>query len=118
MEIDKIQTNILVLSRNRWGKTTLVKNLISKMPDYSCVILDTHEEYTGKQYIISPNKKYGPAVLTRFIKTVINEPKYRKKLIVIDDIDVYKPNRSDEFYNFLLCWIAVKKIIHIEILHI
>ncbi len=102
MQIDKEKTNVIVLSRNQWGKTTLVKNLIAEMPEKSCVIFDTHDEYFGNNDIISPNKIYNSSMLSKFIKTITTENKYRRKFVIIDDIDVYKPEKSTEFYNFCI----------------
>lgn len=102
MIIDKENTNIIILSRNQWGKTTLTKNLISKMPEKSCIILDTHDEYLGNNEIISPNKIYNASVLSKFINMITHDNKYRHKMVIIDDIDVYKPDKSTEFYNFCI----------------
>lgn len=103
MYIDRDETNIIVLSRNRWGKTTLVKNILAKLPAYSAIIMDTHNEYRIPQWTYNPHNVYGVMQLDRFIKYVTdNNKQFKHKLVVIDDIDVYKPTRSEQFYNYAI----------------
>jgi len=88
---------ICIFGQKESGKTTLVKNIIEKINKNKLIILDTEnsfKEFPIRTFTIRHNYK----TLDNFI---ITARKYYNFTLVLDDVDVYKPNKSKNFYDLL-----------------
>ncbi len=98
MEIVYNRDIILIVSRNQAGKTTLAKNLIEKIPKEDVIILDTQNSFQGYPNRLFPIR-HTPEVLNKFI---LKCRTFTNKMIVLDDVDVFKPRYANDFYDLVV----------------
>lgn len=93
-----IDINIDVLgffAPKHYGKTYLVKTIYKPVAS-KCIILDTNDEYDdfakAGADVVKP-KDFSPDELNEFI---LYARKYKNKVVIVDDIDMYHPQRAEE----------------------
>lgn len=88
----------LIASANQSGKSTLIKNIISKIPKEDALILDTQngfKEYPNRLFPIHHNAEIFDAFIIK-ARTLNN------KTIVLDDADLFNLKNSKQFIDLLI----------------
>ena len=98
MEFVRNRDLVFIFSQNQSGKTTLVKNIIENIDKNKVIVLDTQNSF--KDYPIRTfTIRHDYKILDKFIEI---SRKYYNMTLVFDDVDVYQPNKSKNFYDLLV----------------
>lgn len=89
---------IAVVSKSQSGKTQIIKKLINNVPKEDLLILDSNFEYNDYINIYQPIRKFTEE-LDKFILQARTQ---KNKLIILEDIDLYKPLYSKEFGDLII----------------
>jgi hypothetical protein len=100
MEFKHNLDTAVLIARKQWGKSTLIKMIISKLLNEDIVVLDSNREYKTFKNKWIP-QEYTPEELDRFIRYA---RQFKNKLVIIDDIDLFFTGAQPtiEFKKFLI----------------
>ena len=90
---------IAIVSKSQSGKTTLIKNIIlNGVPDEDVLVLDTNYEYDSYTNVYQPVRSYT----SELDKFIVKSRTMKNKVMVLEDLDGFRPRKSREFYDFII----------------